>query len=45
MEVKYGHTIRTPGYEALAFKTLTRIGDPHLFAERLGDRCFGIGWY
>ena len=42
MEVIYGHTIRTPGHKTFAIVATASIGDPHLFAESLGDRRLGI---
>lgn len=39
MEIKYGHDVRAPWDEALALKVPAGMRDPHLFAERLGNRC------
>ena len=44
MEVKYGHTIRTPGDKTLTIVATSSVGDPHLFAERLGNCRLGIAW-
>lgn len=52
MKIMYGHCIFTPGDQTFPIIGPTGVGEPHLFAERLGDgrlfsyksRFFGVGF-
>lgn len=39
MKVKHGHDIRAPWYQTFGFVSPPCVCEPHLFAQRLGDRC------
>ena len=40
MKIMYGHCIFTPGDQAFPIIGSTGMGEPHLFAERLGNGRF-----
>jgi len=42
VEVKDGHRIRAPGHQTFPMETPAGMGDPDLFAQRLGNRCFRV---
>lgn len=52
MKIMYGHCIFTPGDQTFPIIGPTGVGEPHLFAERLGNGClfsykprfFGVGF-